>query len=957
MKLPIFITALISATAITAGADNAVPQSPTAGLSPNARSFQRYGEIPVSLYTGTPLVSIPLGSLRDGELSLPIELSYHSGGIKADEHPGWTGLGWTLMAGGAITREEYDLPDELDELGFFYKRAAINGLDKTPDKVDDIFSSIGQTPVFSFDLQPDKFNFHFPGYSGFFMMDSKGQWHVSCERPLKVESYTLTGPFNLDQNLFPAHNSKIISSFTLTGDDGVRYTFGIDAIDLSINIRRQAAPAWEANAWYLKKIEHPNGDCFLYSYERKKFTVNFSNNGHYTYMSDRNGNPIAASIPESAQGMLIYPVYLSKIEGSTFKATFAYSESTELRYSDSEFMERIRVDFDDEASRPIYFTETDINNHMSNVGWYKLDAVHLYSGNDRYKSIRFNYSADSNMRLMLNGIDIQGADQNIFERYAFRYHCPEKMPAYLSGETDHWGYYNGIKNDIDSPMTTNITDGLKVRYGSLREIVYPTGGKTVFEFEANTYSRVSNTVSCGDLTETDESLAGGLRIKRIYDVPNDSSAVRVREYRYTRGYCIGHSDEKSSGILECPPEYQIKTPYDNGALMIEFSDSPLSNIVNSYGYHIGYQEVTELDGSGGYTIHRFTSCADSGYMDQAPLKQSAPSKFVPLTSKAAYRGLPCYEAVYDSSGQKLRERTISYSIPTGEADYVHSFNVQLNEIPRINSHNEIVTYLIYSLYKIFTYNLKTASVEDRIYEHSLSPVVINRFYRYNTFNQLRSDSTITMRKGHQTTDVTNYRYAWENDDIFSKSFLLSYPSSTEIRHNGKKLHEIITRYSLAGNSPYISTITKYLHGGGRQTIYSCLYADSKGKPLLVKDSDGLLTAYIWGADGLYPVSSISMPDMSVYRRLLNLNVQVSPTVADLHALFTNLRNALPDAMVTGYIYRPWPGLTSLTDPAGKETTYEYDTFGRLISIKNPDGNTITAYGYSTATTETSTTGQ
>lgn len=62
-------------------------------------------------------------------------------------------------------------------------------------------------------------------------------------------------------------------------------------------------------------------------------------------------------------------------------------------------------------------------------------------------------------------------------------------------------------------------------------------------------------------------------------------------------------------------------------------------------------------------------------------------------------------------------------------------------------------------------------------------------------------------------------------------------------------------------------------------------------------------------------------------------------------------------MVTGYIYRPWPGLTSLTDPAGKETTYEYDTFGRLISIKNPDGNTITAYGYSTATTETSTTGQ
>jgi hypothetical protein len=41
---------------MTAKADvnDLVPKSPTEGLSPNARSFQRYGDIPVSLYTGTP---------------------------------------------------------------------------------------------------------------------------------------------------------------------------------------------------------------------------------------------------------------------------------------------------------------------------------------------------------------------------------------------------------------------------------------------------------------------------------------------------------------------------------------------------------------------------------------------------------------------------------------------------------------------------------------------------------------------------------------------------------------------------------------------------------------------------------------------------------------------------------------------------------------------------------------
>ena len=52
-----------------------VPQEPTYGMTPNAKSFQRYGDIPVSLYTGTPDISIPLATLREGELTLPVSLS------------------------------------------------------------------------------------------------------------------------------------------------------------------------------------------------------------------------------------------------------------------------------------------------------------------------------------------------------------------------------------------------------------------------------------------------------------------------------------------------------------------------------------------------------------------------------------------------------------------------------------------------------------------------------------------------------------------------------------------------------------------------------------------------------------------------------------------------------------------------------------------------------------------
>ena len=141
-----FITLLLllttAVTAMTAKADvnDLVPKSPTEGLSPNARSFQRYGDIPVSLYTGTPNISIPLATLRDGALTLPVELSYHSGGIKPDEHPGWTGLGWTLMLGGAITRSKNDMPDEVEgadlNAGFFYTYSSLKGMDTNPSRVE-----------------------------------------------------------------------------------------------------------------------------------------------------------------------------------------------------------------------------------------------------------------------------------------------------------------------------------------------------------------------------------------------------------------------------------------------------------------------------------------------------------------------------------------------------------------------------------------------------------------------------------------------------------------------------------------------------------------------------------------------------------------------------------------------------------------------------------------------------
>src|SRR5580704_3262097 len=72
--------------------------------SPNASSLGKFGEWPVSLYTGLPQISVPIYALKSRSLSVPISLDYHPAGIRVGETASWVGLGWALSAGGVISR-------------------------------------------------------------------------------------------------------------------------------------------------------------------------------------------------------------------------------------------------------------------------------------------------------------------------------------------------------------------------------------------------------------------------------------------------------------------------------------------------------------------------------------------------------------------------------------------------------------------------------------------------------------------------------------------------------------------------------------------------------------------------------------------------------------------------------------------------------------------------------------
>lgn len=79
--------------------------------SPESYAFQLVNTIPMNLSTGRLDLSIPIFEINEGNIQVPITLSYNSGGIKIDEMASNVGMNWSLNAGGNLSKIVRDLDD------------------------------------------------------------------------------------------------------------------------------------------------------------------------------------------------------------------------------------------------------------------------------------------------------------------------------------------------------------------------------------------------------------------------------------------------------------------------------------------------------------------------------------------------------------------------------------------------------------------------------------------------------------------------------------------------------------------------------------------------------------------------------------------------------------------------------------------------------------------------------
>lgn len=628
--------------------------------APSVASLNTYGAIPVSLFTGTPDISVPLHTIKTSSFEVPISIRYNINNVKPNNHPGITGLGWTLFAGGSITRIQVGSHFDEHTSGFLNNRNHLSDNWADYDKYypkNEFFPTSNvpwssqaridyEASLYSSslnkDLAPDKFVFNFLNYSGEFYMGIDGNWIVDSDLPFKISyelmTYQDVRPFvkngiRVIDVLNPNLTQKTIKSITLTAPDGMKFTFGGvkgNAIDYSVPYFTQSSgnhyPV--ATTWHLTSIEPAESvstDTENITFEYEESPPNLEGNWSFYYDLLKNRHYM---FDKGFNFQLIMPVILKSISTKSLGkvVSFLYKETTELKYAEKYFQE-----LDAYTGAPI---EMDINLHiccegattegtyvksLSEIKWLQLNNIEIHQPN---YSISFEYTSSLQERLKLLKIKKQGAGCSD-EIYDFKYN-PNPLPPYFKGHYDHLGFYNCTDFSFFESLiffnnlTKNIENYADIFYADrhgdiettdcaqsemLSRIMYPTKGYSILEYEPNIVT-LQVTPRRTDLEKSKLKYSGGLRIKKIKRYDNNGDLEFTTGYYYQSSFNVKDKDsgKNNYGVLAFCPQY-IWTLYQNGVSANKIftsggTNQAYFNLDGSPSVEYGFVTETQEDAAG-----------------------------------------------------------------------------------------------------------------------------------------------------------------------------------------------------------------------------------------------------------------------------------------------------------------------------------------------------------------------
>lgn len=976
-----------------------IPQTPI--LS----QFQRYDEQPVSEYTGIPNISVPVYNIQMEEVSIPIDLRYHAGGIKVNQDASWVGLGWDLSFYSVIqtindlddlsTTETKMLPDwlptpsssiyqypyypikheDLGVSGYVYNNFpqvdlpqpnssavdmkhhywiaprwyfSVNGIRKS---WENLFSDQIQ---FEVDSEPDIFKITLPGVCLNITLDFKsGSFIVLNKKGYKV--------------------SKTDDTWKIINPDGVEFYF-TDKTEIKTN-------CWVSNAgatpikineitgrtWMINKIITPKGREVKFSYIK---TSNAYKNTIKTQSKDESLNFRTSEVPCLSRGH------------SSIDITTVYSLATTTTES-----EEIQL-----YPSSIVFPEGSINFLTSDrqdlTFVNKLDEIKVITlDNTIIKSVKFNYDYFKEKNFSSKRLKLLSVIENNEAIYSFTYNAT-LLPPKNSYEQDYWGYPNGCTTNtslIPNPSRfkleynnknngNNLSANLAYTKSAILEVIkYPTGGSVSFDYELNEFNNYW--VPDKDSLDNKISKGYGLRVKDII-YKDGSGEIKKTTYKYSDGIAILKNSmiekfsrqfvRRTSGNYEKIQQDDVLSLNINGF----YNSNPLSSF-NS----VGYGKVTK------YNIDRTKNNGKvitfyHNNEDITPKQPSSGINMVTFISTPAFKnsnvpenGSPRLIQNYNNNNILLQETSYEYNNIISTLYYGARVSPYANHVMTDLGDNSdpcpltLIPLHTVGLYPIFDFESLMTKKVDKVFTQSDS-IVTTETYIYRTNNLL---FRITRYNSIDSSDNKYYYYPqdYSSTDIYKimmdRNILTPVIKEQSVNYQGKIKKERLTDYinDISITKGLIlpsSEKDRFDKATEMRTDVTYDLYDEKGNIQQLTTLDSISTVYLWSYNYQYPIAEIKDATYTQVRDALGGqtavdNIAKSITLSDADKTkIDNLRTntGLPNAMVTTYTYRPLVGMLSATDPSGITTYYDYDSFGRLKEtyiIENNIKKIVQSYNY------------
>ena len=895
--------------------------------TPQAAALGRYGDYPVDHSTGVPDISIPVYEIDLGGYRLPVSLSYHASGFRPDAVAPPVGLGWSLRAGGIISRTILGSPD-LERYGKYQTylrdienfKAEINGDAHETGSGRPIIKWIWEGGVESmWDTEADRYTYNFNGHSGVFRYSHRDGEFIA----LNHEAMTVSGPVNVDLS--------DSGEFTICDGAGNSFTFGQPEYT---GVANDEGHAYKTS-WYLTDIWTPYGTIkfhyhirYASSYYMKRTSGTYNVGTRFNQDYDRYATAGDAT-----------KIYKFSADEKTSVTDYVYKEAkldsicwrdgkVEFEYAaDSPFMDAHSLN-----GVPVYLERlTEIRVRASDGSVRKTVTL----DNDSYWGWNKH-----NRRMMLRGV----TDSEL-GTYTFRYNDNDNLlpgNSFLSKGTDYWGYYTGREDEpynakiasepkiialrnlwTQDHRYDNLSDGAdrspdeeSMKRGILTSIAFPTGGNVSFEYEAN---RTANADTSGT------ALYGGLRIKKISSW-DGRGGNHTKRYTYDGGtpyfrpaeWMVYHfySAETLDNVF-----YQV---FEQANVVSD----PVFPSTGGFGAPLFYNTVRETMDDGAFTLYSYMPAESAPSVryekhraDELPPPQvftaslsdegNCPALLTGVTKYSA-SGKTLYSEAYDYEGYRLKE------FPTGTRLF-NAMNIDFEDsfifpyAPGLQTVDYMRPPFLY-IEQTKAISKSFVNVRKRVKDWTTG-VVSETVMSYDEALRTLRPRAVVKACSDGLRDSTHYRFAFD---------LADSPDAVE--------RELATDYPEA-----VTSVEKF---HGKQRVETVKFGYSV--PFILPDR--LSTAI-----GDAPLEERErIPDWD-YHRPVTAIINETDTVRYEWEGVTYLKSmTAPGGLVTRYTSRPLFGMTSVTDPRGYRTDYSYHPDGRLSGISDPLG-TLSRFGYNIRT--------